>query len=51
MKEKGVGGKKDNPSMIDRDKDGWRDTQTKILLYINLWVCVCKIYPTFTLAL
>jgi hypothetical protein len=35
----------------DRDKDGLRDTQTNILLYINLRGCVCKIYLTFTLAL
>jgi hypothetical protein len=51
MIAKGVGGKKDNARKIDRDKDGYRDTQTKILLYINLRVCVCKIYLTFTLTL
>jgi hypothetical protein len=30
---KGVGGEKDNPARIDRDKDGQIDSQTKILLY------------------
>jgi hypothetical protein len=47
---KDVGSEKDNSIRIDRDKDGQRDTQAKILLY-NPKGCVCKIDLTFTLAL
>jgi hypothetical protein len=50
MIAKGVGGEKDNPTRIDRDKNGYRDTQTKISLY-NPKGCVCEIYLIFTLAL
>ena len=45
-----IEGEKGNPTRIDRDKDGWIDSQTKSLLY-NPRGCVCKIYLTFTLAL
>jgi hypothetical protein len=41
---------KDNPASIDRVKDGYRDSQTKYVLY-NPRDYVCKIYLTFTLSL
>jgi hypothetical protein len=50
MISKGMEGEKDNLTRIDRDKDGWIDSQTKSLLY-NPRGYVCKIYLTFTLAL
>jgi hypothetical protein len=40
MVAKGVGGGKDNPTRIDRDKDGSRDSQTKTLLYNPKRLCV-----------
>jgi hypothetical protein len=47
---KGIEGEKGNPTRIDRDKDGWIDSQMKSLLY-NPRGYVCKIYLTSTLAL
>ncbi len=40
QQQKGVGGEKDNPTRIDRDKDGQRDFQTKTLLYNPKGLCV-----------
>jgi hypothetical protein len=50
MISKGIEGEKGNPIRVDRDKDGWIDSQTKPLLY-NPSGCVCKIDLTSTLAL
>jgi hypothetical protein len=50
---KGVGGKKDNPTRIDRETK--MDKEIPKLrfyyIYMNLRGCVCKTYLTFTLAL
>jgi hypothetical protein len=37
---RGVGGEKDSPTRMDKNKDRWRDTQTKILLYKPKGLCV-----------
>jgi hypothetical protein len=50
MISKGIEGEKGNPTRMDKDKDGWIDSQTKSLLY-NPRDCVCKIYLIFALAL
>jgi hypothetical protein len=40
MIAKGVEDEKDNPTRMDKDKDGWRDFQTKTLLYNPKGLCV-----------
>jgi hypothetical protein len=48
---KGVGGEKDNPTMIDRDTRIDREIPKLKFYYIILRGCVCKTYLAFTLAL
>jgi hypothetical protein len=47
---KGVGSEKDNPTRIEIKMDR-EIPKLRFYYYITLWGCVCKKYPTFTLAL
>jgi hypothetical protein len=51
MVAQGVGGEKDNPTRIDRDRGDEIEIPKLRFYYIILRVCVCKTSLTFTLAL